>query len=177
MNKNSNYPNARLDDVPVEVITRTIESVQELSSLGKITRSADMDESFEERTTLFIELCKKKGMRPGIESLCAALGITRQELHNWQNGAGNVTERRQEGVKRIKQLIYAFLEQVGMNGRLNPASYIWLCKNWMGYSDSIVIENKVNENAIAQLSREEIAARYRAQEEFREKPQLPEGID
>lgn len=176
MNKNSNYPNAQLDNVPAEVITTTIESVQALSSLGKITRSASMDEAFEERTKLFIELCKEKGMRPGIESLCAALGTTRQELYNWENKAGNVTTRRQEGVKRIKQLIYAFLEQIGMGGKLNPAAYIWLCKNWMAYSDSIVIENKT-ESAITQLSREEIAARYQSLEEFREKPKLPEGID
>lgn len=174
MNKNSNYPNVTVDNIPPEVVTKTIESVEALSSLGKITRSANMDEAFEKRTKLFIELCKEKGMRPGVESLCAALGTSRQELHNWENGVGNVTERRQEGVKRIKQLIYAFLEQVGMGGKLNPATYIWLCKNWMQYSDSIVIEGRSNMNATPQLSREEIAARYQALSEFREKPELPE---
>lgn len=174
MNKNSNYPNATVDNIPSEVVTKTIESVEALSSLGKITRSVDKDEEFEERVKLFIELCKQKGMRPGIESLCASLGVSRQELHNWEYGAGNVTERRQEGVKRIKQLIYAFLEQIGMGGRLNPAAYIWLCKNWMGYSDSIVIEDRANTSTIPQLDREEIAARYAA---FKEKPELPPDLD
>lgn len=39
------------------------------------------------------------------------------------------------------------------------------------------IRAQAEANMISQLSREEIAARYRAQEEFREKPQPPEGLD
>lgn len=172
MSKNSNYPNAQLDNVPAEVVTKIIESVEELSSLGKITRSASMDEAFEERVKQFLDLCKRKGMRPGIESLCAALGTSRQELHNWENGVGNVTKRRQEGVKRIKQLVYAFLEQVGTSGKLSPVTYIWLCKNWMGYADSIIIDKKETANNIPQLSLDEIRERYRSME----KPERPDGI-
>ena len=55
MNKNSNYPNVTVDNIPPEVVTKTIESVEALSSLGKITRSANMDEAFEKRTKLFID--------------------------------------------------------------------------------------------------------------------------
>ena len=39
------------------------------------------------------------------------------------------------------------------------------------------LSTQAKQDDIPQMSREEIAARYRAQEEFREKPQLPEGID
>lgn len=172
MSRNSNFPNAQLDNVPSEVVTKMIENVEELSSLGKITRSADMDEEFEKRVKQFLDLCKRKGLRPGIESLCAALGTSRAELHNWKNGIGGTSERRQESVKQVVQLIHAFLEQLGMGGKLNPAAYIWLCKNWMGYTDSIIIDTKETTNNIPELSREEIHARFRQLQEKPEKPDL-----
>ena len=117
-----------------------IESIQELASLKKITRDASMDQEFEDRVNMIIEFCKRKKMRLGIETLCAGLGISRQELHNWENGVGNTSERRRDGVKQIKQLIYAFLEQCGMSGRLNPTTYVWLSKNWMNYVDEVKID-------------------------------------
>ena len=167
----SNFPNTEIDSLPAEFVTDTIESVQELAALGKITRNSDMDLEFENRVQMIIEFCKIKGMRIGIETLCAGLGITRKELHNWANGVGNVSVRRQEGVKQIKQLIYAFLEQCGMSGRLNPTTYIWLSKNWMQYTDVIKIEtDDINERQRPQISAEEIAARYASAEE-------PEPID
>lgn len=161
----SNYPNTEIDNLPAEYVSDTIKSVQELAALGKINRSVEMDIDFENRVQMIIDFCKQKGMRLGIETLCAGLGISRQELHNWENGVGNVSKRRQEGVKQIKQLIYAFLEQCGMSGRLNPTTYIWLTKNWMAYTDVIKIDTiQETDRNMPQSSREEIAQRYRAAE-------------
>lgn len=136
----SNFPNSQIDNLPAEFVADAIESIQELASLKKITRDASMDQEFEDRVNMIIEFCKRKKMRLGIETLCAGLGISRQELHNWENGVGNISERRRDGVKQIKQLIYAFLEQCGMSGRLNPTTYVWLSKNWMNYVDEVKID-------------------------------------
>lgn len=136
----SNFPNSQIDNLPAEFVADAIESIQELASLKKITRDASMDQEFEDRVNMIIEFCKRKKMRLGIETLCAGLGISRQELHNWENGVGNTSERRKDGVKQIKQLIYAFLEQCGMSGRLNPTTYVWLSKNWMHYVDEVKID-------------------------------------
>ena len=169
----SNYPNVEIDNLPAEYVSETIESVQELAALGKITRDADMDGDFENRVKMIIDFCKRKGMRLGIETLCAGLGVSRQELHNWENGVGNVSKRRQDGVKQIRQLIFAFLEQCGMSGRLNPTTYIWLSKNWMSYTDIIKIDtSQENSQDAPRASREEIAARYAGCEALPEKPDL-----
>lgn len=153
----SNYPNSQVDSLPAEFVVDTIGSIQELAAGKKITRDPDMDSEFENRVQQIIEFCKEKGMRVGIETLCAGLGITRQELLNWQNGVGNVSERRQEGVKRIKQLIFAYLEQAGMSGKLNPTTYIWLTKNWQGYRDLVEITKPQKHNDIS-MTQEEIRA-------------------
>lgn len=172
----SNYPNAQIDNLPAEYVAKTIGSIQELAANGKITRDPLMDQDFETRVQQIIEFCKNRGMRIGIETLCAGLGITRQELHNWENGVGNVSQRRQDGVKQIKQLIYAFLEQAGMSGRLNPTTYVWLSKNWMQYSDLVQIETVQQRNDI--MSEEErqrvladIAARHIGENK---RPELPD---
>lgn len=62
----------------------------------------------------------------------------------------------------------------------NAGSIFWLKNrdnsNWHDSMD-MSLSTQAKQDDIPQMSREEIAARYRAQEEFREKPQLPEGID
>ena len=94
----SNFPNSQIDNLPAEFVADAIESIQELASLKKIMRDASMDQEFEDRVNMIIEFCKRKKMRLGIETLCAGLGISRQELHNWENGVGNTSERRRDGV-------------------------------------------------------------------------------
>ena len=175
----SNYPNSQIDNLPAEFVTKTISSIQELGEMKKITRDSDMDQEFENRVQTIIEFCKNRGMRIGIETLCAGLGISRQELHNWENGVGNVSVRRQEGVKHIKQLIYAFLEQAGMSGRLNPTTYVWLTKNWQGYRD-VEIKTGENENSpLPDQTAADIAARHRFGQAQRPElpPELREEID
>lgn len=176
----SNYPNSQVDNLPAEFVVDTIGSIQELATGKKITRDPAMDLEFENRVQQIIEFCKSRGMRIGIETLCAGLGTTRQELHNWENGVGHVSQRRQEGVKQIKQLIYAFLEQAGMSGKLNPTTYVWLSKNWMQYSDLVKIETTQQRNDVP-MTQEEIQA-VLADIEARhpsggvERPEMPDDL-
>ncbi len=159
----SNFPNAKLSSLPTEYVKDTVDSLQEIANLGKISRNQNQDAEFEDRVKMIIDFCKNKGLRPGIETICAGIGITRSELHNWKNGAGNVSKRRQEAVQQVCQLIYAFLEQAGMSNKLNPTLYVWLSKNWMGYLDVVRVESG-DEHGFntPQQSREEIAAKYSA---------------
>ena len=176
----SNYPNSQVDNLAAEFVVDTIGTIQELAAGKKITRDPAMDLEFESRVQQIIEFCKSRGMRIGIETLCAGLGTTRQELHNWEHGIGNVSQRRQDGVKQIKQLIYAFLEQAGMSGRLNPTTYIWLTKNWQGYRDLVeMVEPQRQDNV--PMSKEEIQA-VRADIAARhpggklERPEMPDDL-
>lgn len=159
-NSRSNYPQTQLDELQPEYVRNTIENLQDIANLGRITRSADMDATFEERVQIIIDFCREKGMRLGIETLCAGLGISRQELHNWENGVGAVTSRRADAVKRVKQLIFSFIEQCGLSGRINPTTYIWITKNWAGYRDAIelmsVPDNNTSEPAVSMTELEKL---------------------
>lgn len=112
-------------------------------------------------------------MRLGIETLCGGLGITRQTLLDWErNTYGGTSERRQNAVKQVKQLIYAFLEQAGMSGKLSPVTYVWLSKNWMKYRDNVPEEPEASSHTPRQTAAE-IADRHRAALELPE-PERPE---
>ena len=40
-------------------------------------------------------------------------------------------------------MIYAFLEQAGMSGKIHPTTYIWLTKNWQKYSENSPIDTEI----------------------------------
>lgn len=169
----NNYPSVAADDLPAEFVSDSISSLQALASLGKITGKPEQDAAFEERVTKIIEFCKEKAMRPGIETICAGLGISRQTLLDWEkNTYGGISERRQEAVKQVKQLIYAFLEQAGMSGKINPVTYIWLSRNWMKYREVAPEEPEANMMKPTRSS-VEIAERHRAILDMPE-PERPE---
>ena len=109
MGKN-NYPQAAIDELEPSVVHQIVTSLREHSSC-----------------------------RPGVESLCLALHITRNTFFNWNHGV-NCSERRTEMVQSAKAFISAFLEQATLQGKLNPASSCFLFKNWCNYKDNISFE-------------------------------------
>lgn len=156
----NNYPNAEIDRLPDDFVETSINSLQELAALGKISCKPEQDEEFERRISQIIDFCKRKKMRPGIETICAGLGITRQTLSDWEKGTFGVSERRREAVKQVKQLIYAFLEQAGMSGKIHPTTYIWLTKNWQKYSDNLPAETEIAQINKPRETLEQIAQEF-----------------
>ena len=71
--------------------------------------------------------------------MCMSLCITRTTLFNWNNGI-NCTQERQEIIIKAKAFIASFMEQAVLRGKINPASGIFLMKNWLNYKDSYSFE-------------------------------------
>lgn len=82
-------------------------------------------------------------------------------------------------IRSAANIIEEFYEgRLGANAN-NAGSIFWLkAHDDSRWHDKQELSLSANAGeGIEQLSREEIAARYRALDEFREKPQLPDGID
>ena len=106
--------------------------------------------------------------------MCLALGTTRMTLNRWKNGIG-CTESRTEDVKKAMQLIYAFLEDAGLSGKIPPVTLIWLQKNWQDYTDRVDLVARREDQydiSIPRSTPEEIAERYRIYANA-EPPELP----
>lgn len=134
MGKN-NYPQAAIDELEPSVVHQIVTSLRELHDKGR----PKTDEEVEERINEYFTFCEHSSCRPGVESLCLALHITRNTFFNWNHGV-NCSERRTEIVQSAKAFISAFLEQATLQGKLNPASSCFLFKNWCNYKDNISFE-------------------------------------
>lgn len=131
----NNYPQAGLDDLEPEAVQQIVSSLKELHELGR----PQTDEQTKQRIDEYFAFCERSSIRPGIESLCMALHISRTTLFRWNNGE-DCSEYKQELIQSAKSFIGAFLEQAMLGGIISPPSGIFLMKNWLSYKDAISIE-------------------------------------
>lgn len=131
---------------------------------------------------IYIDLCFKYKIYPLIADFCTLTGISRETLYSWERGeyrrgAEGASCKHSDLIKKIREATQRMTikdlhgDPVGRQSLANnfdDAGLMFTQKE---------IRAQAEASMIAQLSREEIAARYRALEEFREKPELPEGLD
>lgn len=137
MGKNS-CPQGQIDDLEPTTVQEIVSSLKQLHDRGKPTT----DEEIKQRIDEYFSFCQQSSIRPGIESLCMALHISRTTLFNWNNGT-NCSEKCQEYVQSAKAFIGAFIEQAMLGGKISPPSGIFLMKNWLSYKDAISIEESI----------------------------------
>ena len=121
----NNYPQAGLDNMEPAAVQQIVASLRELHELGR----PKTDEEVAKRIDDYFDLCKRSSIRPGVESLCMALHISRTTLFRWNNGE-DCSSYRQELIQSAKAFIGAFLEQAMLGGKISPPSGIFLMKNW-----------------------------------------------
>ena len=87
-----------------------------------------------ERIGMYFQHCADNDRKPQIVGMCNWLGITRSTLNTWVNG-----EYRNGTHSDIIKKACAFIEEMWadymQNGKMNPATGIFLAKNWYGYKD------------------------------------------
>ena len=137
MSKN-NYPQAALDDIEPGTVQQLVTSLKQLHDLGKPKTDIEIAERIDE----YFSFCQRSSIRPGIESLCMALHISRTTLFNWNNGT-NCSKECQELIQSAKSFIGAYMEQAMLGGKISPPSGIFLMKNWLNYKDTISFEESV----------------------------------
>lgn len=133
------FPNSSLSNLDGETfVSETVGSLMELAGRGIPKDSTDLRQRIHE----YFMFCEERQMRPSIENLCLALGTSRQNFWNWCNGSNIQTRDSewQELCVQARQVVICFLETAHLAGRINPASAIFLLKNWAGYRDSVELE-------------------------------------
>lgn len=150
-----NTPQNALKTVPGEKVRVIITDLLQLHEMGK----PETDAEVEARISQYFQLCRETSIRPGVESLAAALHIDRTTLWRWEQGEG-CSQRRTEAVQGAKSMISAFIEQASLQGALNPVTSIFLMKNWMKYQDNYSFEGSPQPVRLAPtMSPDEIAQR------------------
>ena len=86
-----------------------------------------------DRIDMYFTRCIEWGIRPCVAGMCAALGVTRQTWYYWISGQKREYSKELEPINAILE---SLLEQYGLQGKLNPATQIFLLKNHFGYRDT-----------------------------------------
>ncbi len=152
---NKGYATSQLDAVPKEKSQQITCNLLQLHQKGK----PQTNEELSQRINDYLIFCGESSIRPGIESLCMALHISRTTLFRWSHGE-DCDRQRQELVNDAKTFIASWLEQASLSGAVNPATAIFLQKNWFSYKDTISLEEATGAEPIIQkLSNTQLAAR------------------
>ena len=88
----------------------------------------------ENRIGEYFEYCINNDRRPQIVGMCNWLGISRDTLNQWENGNTRGATHT-DIVKKARCLIEEMWADMMMTGKINPASGIFLSKNWFNYKD------------------------------------------
>ena len=98
----------------------------------------------EERCFAYLDFCMEHDMKPHLIGMAAWLGVTRQTLWNWRD------QNRNPAVWDVIQRMTSVMEMQWadymQNGKINPASGIFLGKNWFGYRDEQAVTVKPDSN-------------------------------
>ena len=115
-------------------------------------------EQVKERIVLYFQHCADNDRKPQIVGMCNWLGISRDTLNTWKNG-----EYRSGTHSDLIKKAYAMIEEMWadymQNGKINPASGIFLAKNWFGYkdvADVVVTPNNPMQDLDAETARKRL---------------------
>lgn len=121
----------------------------------------DDDKQVEDRINLYFNYTAEAGIKPSIEGLALALGISRKTIWDWDNERrrAQVSGSRADIIKKAKDFIALLINDAALDNKIYPSTWIFYAKNYFGMSDKQEIEIKASQPLGDQLSPEEIAKR------------------
>lgn len=107
----------------------------------------------------YFKSCDRNGVRPSNLGLYAAIGLSKQEVHNIVSGRdkNKVSPAVCDLLKKCKRILSTYRESLVMAGKVNPVTAIFWAKNFDGMEDSTRIEVSADSNQRANLTPEQIA--------------------
>lgn len=161
--KKKAYPNSVIEQYAKPGDNRTyLLSSMELANLGPVDW-ADPDE-VRYRINEFFMIQAKYDLKPTVAGMALALGVDRRRLSDIKNGNVNAAGLKHISSESMQIVQNAYMTMENMweyymiNGKVNPASGIFLGKNNFGYRD--VIENVVTPNLQKEVDEDSIRERY-----------------
>jgi len=98
-------------------------------------------EAVRQRITEYFELCRDYDMKPAVSGMAVALQADRADLLKFKNETkGQTLPETQKVLQEAWRFMEFTWENLMQNGKINPASGIFLGKNHYGYRDVQEIE-------------------------------------
>lgn len=88
----------------------------------------------EQRIYEYFQYCLKNDRKPNIKGMGNWLGVSRDTVNSWKRGEWR-TETHTDLIKKVYDIFEELWLDYMQNGKVNPASGIFLGKNLFGYKD------------------------------------------
>jgi hypothetical protein len=115
----------------------------------------------EQRINEYFQYCFENDRKPNVKGLGNWLGVSRETLNNWKRGDYR-NNTHCDLIKKVWDIFEELWLDYMQNGKVNPASGIFLGKNLFGYKDvqDVVItpNNPLGQNADPATIQKQIAA-------------------
>lgn len=117
-------------------LTEKMRKLKYVYDLPKIDINSDQE--VEDRINLYFNYSLQEGLRPNIEGLALAIGVSRSTLWDWETGRRRdlADSTRADIVKKAKDYIAYMLSDGVMDGKINPVTWIFYAKNYFGMKDT-----------------------------------------
>lgn len=113
----------------------------------------------EDRIEWYFNQCAIDDVKPGVEGMCNALGITRDTLWRWLNGKTRAATHS-DVLQKAYSILKAVWEASMQSGSINPVSGIFIAKNCFGYKDQTELKVATNGDE-ATIPQEQLEEKYR----------------
>ena len=87
-----------------------------------------------ERIREYFQFCVDNDRKPQVIGMANWLGVSRDTINSWKRGeyrSGTHSDLIQKAIDSIEEMWVDF----AINGKMNPAAFIFIAKNHMGYKD------------------------------------------
>lgn len=115
-------------------------------------------EQVKHRISEYLDFCEMNDKKPSPIAMAAWIGVSRDTLNSWKRGECR-GETHSDTIKKAMVLMEEIWYDMMQNGRINPASGIFLAKNMFGYkdvADVVVTPNNPLQNLDADQARKRI---------------------
>lgn len=96
------------------------------------------EKQVEQRINEYLDFCEQNDMKPGMVGMANWVGVDQTTLSSWKRGEYRGSTHSLV-IRRAVMMLESIWESYMQNGKVNPASGIFLGKNHFGYKDQIDI--------------------------------------
>lgn len=91
-------------------------------------------EQVRQRISDYLDFCEMNDKKPSVIAMANWIGVSRETLNTWKRGEYR-SDTHSDTIKKAMLMMEEIWYDMMQNGKINPASGIFLAKNIFGYKD------------------------------------------
>lgn len=127
--RNDRLPDAPDDDSNVRFINNSLR----LAALPQI--DINDPDALQQRVLEYFQISAEDNIKPSVVGLAVSLGVDRRKIWDYVNEVRPINPQSRGVLKKAYELLDLNMNNLMLNGKINPVSGIFLMKNHYGYRD------------------------------------------